>query len=170
VYYWNVSSAAPVNVSDARLQMFYFGYAVSTRDELRTNPLASSHGNIPLSWAPLSIDYLLEGAYRMTASILAPNGTTLWSETFYVRGTAPYGVGALIPIVLIILIVYEVYALVRSGRYVMLGRPPAAPPPAAPPAATPPASPPPASPPPTESSAPSGPSEGGTTPPSGGSA
>jgi len=140
VYYWNVTTgAAPVTIKDARLQMYYLGFAVSTRDQVLSNPTPGS-GSIPLSWTPVSVAYLLEGVYRLTASFLAPNGTTMWSENFYVRGTAPLGILAILPIVILIIVVYEVYMLVRSGRYAVLGK--KAPAPSAPPSGQPPAQPP----------------------------
>ncbi len=166
VYYYNVSLTGPsVTISDARLQMYYLGFAVSTRDQVLTNPTPGS-GHIPLSWTPVSIGYLLEGVYRLTASFLAPNGTTMWSENFYVRGTAPFGFVALLPIVLLIIIVYEVYGLVRSGRYAGIGRPAEG---GAPPS-TPPPQPSGETAPSEETSPPAGPpDEGGGSPPSGGS-
>ena len=167
VYYYNASlTGAPLTFSDARLQMYYLGFAVSTRDQVLTNPAPGS-AKIPLSWVPVSVAYLLEGVYRLTASFVAPNGTTLWSENFYVRGTAPLGFVALLPIVLLIIVVYEVYGLLRSGRYATLGRkaPVSAPP--SPPSGTPPAQPPSGeeATPPTSSSE----SSGGNAPPTGGS-
>jgi len=149
VFYWNVTPGTlhPPTISDARLQMFYLGFAVATRDQVLTAPVPGS-GSIPLSWTPISVSYLLEGLYRLTASFVAPNGTTIYSENFWVRGTAPYGVFAVLPIVLLIIVLYEVYGLARSGRYAAIGAkggtaPPAAPPPSSsstpPPAASPPA-------------------------------
>jgi hypothetical protein len=129
--YYNWSNVPAPGINDARLQMFYFGFAVATRDVSLSAPLQSGH--VPLNWTPLSIGYVLEGVYRLTASVIAPNGTTMWSEDFYVRGNAPLGVLAVIPIVLLIIAVYEIYALVRSGRYAALGRKPAAPPETPPP-------------------------------------
>jgi len=120
VYYWN--STTPATINDARLQMFYFGFAVATRDVYVSNPSTNQTGLVHLDWTPLSIGYVLEGVYLLTASILASNGTTMWSENFYVKGNALYGILAVIPIVLILLLIYEVYALVRSGRYAALGR------------------------------------------------
>jgi len=137
-YNWFTGSSAKLSVTDARLEMFYFGFAVSTRDQLVSGAIASARGNIPLSWTPLSIGFVLEGVYRLTATFL-DNGTTLWSENFYVRGTAPLGFVALLPIVLLIIVVYELYGLVRSGRYAMLGRKSGGPPPSQPSAGTPPA-------------------------------
>jgi hypothetical protein len=125
VFSWAPLPAGPggaVTINDARLQMFYFGFAVSTRDQTIAPPNSNASGSIPLSWTPLSINYVLEGVYRLTASFVAPNGTTMWSENFYVRGNAPLGFVAVIPIVLLLIAVYEVYGLVRSGRYAALGR------------------------------------------------
>jgi len=152
---YNWSGTAPVTISDARLQMYYFGFAMSTRDQIVTNPVAKASGSIPLTWTPISINYVLEGAYRLTASFLAPNGTTMFSENFYVRGNAPLGFVALVPIVLLLIAIYEVYGILRSGRYAAIGRKPSAPPPAAPPAS-----------PATEPTAPTEAAEGGSTPPS----
>jgi len=134
-YYWNVSVGGPsVTINDARLQMYYFGYAIATRDVGISNPTPGS-GHVPLTWNPVSVPYLLEGVYRLTASFLAPNGTTMWSENFYVRGTALLGFVALLPIILLILVIYEVYGLVRSGRYAALGGLPKGLPPSTPPSA-----------------------------------
>jgi len=165
---YNWSTGSPVTINDARLQMYYLGFAVSTRDQIVSNPVAQSSGSIPLSWTPVSVSDLLEGVYRLTASFLAPNGTTMFSENFYVRGTAQLGILALLPIVLLILVVYEVYALVRSGRYASLGRKSVSPPPSTPPDSST------TTPPPSGPSSPSSgdsapPPTGDSTPPSGGS-
>ena len=133
-YSW--PTAAGITINDARLQMFYFGFSVSTRDVTITP--AQRAGPVSLSWTPLSISYVLEGVYRLTASLIAPNGSTMWSENFYVRGDAPLGFVALLPIVLLVLVVYELYGLVRSGRYATIGRKSTAVPPASPPTETPP--------------------------------
>jgi hypothetical protein len=127
LFNWTLSAPNTADVSDARIQMFYFGFAVATRDQVLTNPVARASGSIPLSWTPLSVAYLLEGVYRITASFIAANGSTLFSENFYVRDNAPLGIVAILPIVLLAIMVYEVYGLARSGRYEMIGRvPPAA--------------------------------------------
>jgi len=161
---YNWTGSVPVTISDARLQMFYFGFAMSTRDQIVNNPVAKATGSIPLSWTPLSINYVLEGVYKLTASFLAPNGTTMFSENFYVRGNAPLGFLAVVPIVLLLIAIYEVYGILRSGRYAMVGRKPAAPPPEAPPAAPTAEGAPPAAPAAEETP----PTTDGTPPPSGG--
>ncbi len=152
IYNW--STSAGIRINDARLQMFYFGFAVVTRDQ--TLSVAQSSGPIPLSWTPLSISDVLEGVYRLTASLVAPNGSTMWSENFYVRGNAPLGFVAVLPIVLIVIMVYEVYGLFRSGRYAAIGRKGVAPPPAIPTTTAPPTGPPAPAEPPAQSPPPSG--------------
>lgn len=126
-------TGAAVTIGSAQLQMLYFGYAVTTRTQTVTSPVSMATGSIPLTWTPLSIAYVLAGLYKITASFIAPNGTTMFSESFYVRASALYGFVAAIPIVLLILGIYEIYALVRSGRYAMLGRKEVTPPPSTPP-------------------------------------
>jgi len=172
VYYWNVTGVplSSVTISDARLQMYYLGFAVSTRDQVLTTPAPGS-GSIPLSWTPISVSYLLEGLYRLTASFVAPNGTTMWSENFWVRGTAAYGFLAILPIVLLIIIIYEVYGLARSGRYAAIGQKVGAAPPPTPPPGSPSTEPPAPSPPAEGAAAPSepAPDSGGAAPPTGGS-
>ncbi len=146
LYNWSESASAgsPITVTDARLQMYYFGYAVASRDITLSNPAPSRGGAIALNWTPIAVNYVLGGVYRLTASLLVANGSTVWSENFYVRGNAPAGILAALPIILLLIAIYEVYLLVRSGRYAALDRkpptpanPPQAggspPPPAAPP-------------------------------------
>ncbi len=153
-YNWSVVLLAegPITVTDARLQMFYFGYAVASRDVTVSNPTPSLGGTIVLNWTPISVSYVLSGVYRLTASLLVANGSTAWSENFFVRGTAAYGILAALPIILVLIAVYELYLLARSGRFAALGRaaPAPTPPPASPPPPPPdsPAAPPPDAPPP----------------------
>jgi hypothetical protein len=104
------------NISDARLQMFYFGYALATRDVLDASPSAATSGSFDMEWDPGVLQWLLAGTYGITVSLLAPNGTTVWSEPFFIHVNAPGGVGAIIPILLIVIGIYEIYELARSGR------------------------------------------------------
>lgn len=170
LYTWShvLTGGGPL-INDARLQMRYLGFALATRDV--TSSVANSSGQIPMNWTAGSIQDLLVGLYGVTASLLAPNGTTIYSENFYVILTAPYRIVAAAPIILLVLGAYEIYAACCSGGHyraaVRPGRPtygqiqspaaPVSPPPAAPaPAAgVPPEAPPPPSPPP--------PSMGGST-------
>lgn len=124
-----VGGARPIEVGDARLQMFYFGAVLATRDVVVDHPLPLLSGAIDMAWSPGGFAYLLEGAYRMTASLLDPNGSTLWSESFFIHAIAPYDVAAALPALLLIIGVYELYSLVRSGRHARSkGRPGRTPP------------------------------------------
>jgi hypothetical protein len=115
-YYWN-SAGHPVTVGTARLQMFYFGVALSTRDVVENNPVATTTGTIDMAWDPGILQYVLEGTYLVTASLIAPNGTTLWSENLWVHESAPYSVLAVIPGILILIGLYELYVVATSGKY-----------------------------------------------------
>ena len=147
-YFWNASGAASVSVNDARLAMFYFGFALVTRDQI-ASVAESGGGDFDMSWTPGALTYVLEGLYGLTASLIAPNGSTLWSEPFFVTAAAPLSLLAVLPIILLVLAIYEVYSLAVSGRQVAFGRGRA---PASAPA-------------PTETTSPSPPSAEETSPP-----
>ena len=102
-------------INDARLQMRYLGFALATRDV--TNGAAASSGGIAMNWTAGSIQDLLVGLYGVTASLLTPNGTTIYSENFYVLLTAPYHIVAAAPLILLALGAYEFYAACCSGQH-----------------------------------------------------
>jgi hypothetical protein len=151
-YAWNqstgtVGTSLPWSINDARLQIFYFGFAIGTRDVTTTTGQTSGH--IWMSdWNTGPLQYVIEGTYQLTASLLASNGTTAWSQTFWVDVAAAYYVFAALPIVLIVLAAYELYSVATVGKQQALKskRQGVSPPP--PPASPPPTSPPPASEPP----------------------
>lgn len=123
IFYWTqATGSAPIAVDDARLQIFFFGFALGTRDittvGAATSPLSMNN------WNTGPLQYILSGTYQLTASLLATNGSTVWSQSFWVNITAPYYILALLPIVLILIAIYEVYALCTVGKYAMIGRPP----------------------------------------------
>jgi hypothetical protein len=134
-YAWHSTGGLLVTytINDARLQIFYFGFALATRDVVNSAVGPAASGNFTMNWSTGALQYILEGSYKLVASLLAPNGTTMWSQSFWVFVAAPYDVAALLPIVLILLIVWEVYNLATVGRQAGLGkRPPATPPGSAP--------------------------------------
>jgi len=116
---WNTPTGA-VNPTDARLEMIYFGFALSTRDVVNTGT-AVVHFAV-MTWTPGALVYVLEGVYEIKASLLTPNGSSVWSENFFVRASAPLSIFAALPIILIALIVWELYSVARSGRQAMLGQ------------------------------------------------
>ena len=148
-YNWSGPVGHPLSLNDARLQMFYFGFPLATRDVTTVGGVQGPSGSFVMNWTPGVIAYVLEGLYGLTASLLATNGTTVFSEGFFVHANAPYGILAALPILLIVLGIYEVYNVARSGRQ----------------AALPKTAKPPGPPPPPESGAGSGPNGAGTPPP-----
>jgi hypothetical protein len=114
-YTWS-SASTEYTISDARLQIFYFGFALGTRDIIDSDPVASTNGTFDMPWDPGVLQWILAGSYALTASLVTPNGTTEWSEQFFVHVTAPAAIGAVLPIILLLIGIYEAYALARSGR------------------------------------------------------
>ena len=106
------------SINDQRLQMFYFGFALGTRDVTETSGTAT--GSVPLNWTTGPLEYVLAGVYQLTASLIASNGTTAWSESFWVDVSAPFYIGAVLPIVLILIAIYELYSLATVGRQAAL--------------------------------------------------
>ncbi len=119
-YNWSGPVGHTLSINDARLQMFYFGFPLATRDVTTVGGVAGSSGSFVMNWTPGVIAYVLEGLFGLTASLLATNGTTVFSEGFYVHANAPYGILAALPIILILLAIYEVYNVARSGRQAAL--------------------------------------------------
>jgi hypothetical protein len=125
-YAWNqpagiARSSVPWSINDARLQIFYFGFALGTRDV--TTATGNASGHIVMSdWNTGPLEYVIEGTYKLTASLLATNGTTAWSQSFWVIVAAAFYVLAALPIVLLLLAVYEIYNVATVGRQQALKR------------------------------------------------
>jgi hypothetical protein len=135
-YSWSSNGGLlePYTINDARLQIFYFGFALATRDVVNSVASPGAFGNFTMNWSTGALQYILEGSYKLVASLLAPNGTTMWSQAFWVFVAAPFYVGALLPIVLILIVIWEVYSLATVGRQSLLNkRPPSTPTEGAPP-------------------------------------
>ncbi len=118
IYDWNQSllSLSPWLINDARLQIFYFGFALGTRDI--GIPTGEASGTVTMgNWSTGALQYILEGTFLLTASLVATNGTTAWSQSFWVDISAPFYILAVLPIVLILIAIYEIYSLLTSGKY-----------------------------------------------------
>jgi hypothetical protein len=130
---FNWTALALVNLTDARLAMYYAGFPIVTRDVSPVSPGFALAGQFDLNWTPSSLTYAFEGLFRITATIFGSNGSTAFRENFFVRASAPGDILAVLPIVLVALGIYEAYGIATSGRQARLvGRPPARPPPGAP--------------------------------------
>jgi len=155
-YFWNYSnSPAGFSMSDARLAMTYFGFALSTRDVTPIQGASASSGSFDMSWSAGAIEYVLSGMYRLTATLFSANGSTVWSEDFYVHLVPPFAIGAIVPLLLIVILVVELIAVARSGRQALLKSKPGT---GAPPPPT-------GGPPPPPSGGPVPPPSGGEAPP-----
>jgi hypothetical protein len=125
-YTWSsplLAGGAPT-INDARLQIFYFGFALATRDVVNSVATPATSGQFTMNWSTGALQYILEGSYKLVASLLASNGTTMWSQSFWAFVAAPFYIGALLPIVLILIVIWEVYNLATVGRQVLLGKRP----------------------------------------------
>jgi hypothetical protein len=122
------SPALGAEVANARLQMFYLGFAVAASTVSPIGSLSSPTGapatSAAMNWTVGWIQYAVEGVFRLSASLVASNGSSIWSEDFYVRMAAPGSILAAAPILLIILGVVELYAIATSGRQAATSRPP----------------------------------------------
>ncbi len=140
VFNWTAAGRQPVPVTDARLAMNYFGFAIATRDVGPINPVGvqgSPAGSFEMDWNPGALTYLLAGLYSVTASLFASNGSVVWSDTFFVKASAPYTLLAALPILLIVIAAIELYEVARSGRFAVMGRKPPTGGPASPPTTSP---------------------------------
>ncbi|MGI0071226.1 MAG: hypothetical protein ACRECT_04045 [Thermoplasmata archaeon] len=132
LYVWSSSHLlTPTLINDARLQIFYFGFALATRDV--TQSVGSASGRIVMNWTTGPLEYITEGRFLLTASLLSPNGTTAWSQSFWVDVSAAFYVVAALPIVLILIAIYELYGVAMVGRQAALKRKKGGPPTATPP-------------------------------------
>ncbi len=82
------------SIASARIQIVYLGLPLYTRSEISTSPLPSTNGWLNMSYDLRGDRYLVQGLLLLDAALLNTNGTTVWSETFYVRLTAPYNLVA----------------------------------------------------------------------------
>ena len=134
LYTWSqpLIGGAPWSIYDARLQIFYFGFALGTRDI--STQTGQTRGSLPMgNWSTGPLQYVLEGTFLLTASLIATNGTTAWSQSFWVDIAAPFYILALLPIILVVIAIYEVYALLTVGKHAALGKGATTPPASSPP-------------------------------------
>lgn len=171
---WTPTGSGGLTVTQAEIQLLFFGTSIATSSGQFLKLGANSY---TLSSDFTQNRYIYEGVYEIVAT-LSNNGTTLYSQGFYVWIQATDHL-TIINIVLILLLILEVYEVAALGRMKIPKQPAAAPPSTpttgAPPSGAPPSTttPPPAT--PQGGAPPGGPSSdssaGGTsdtTPPSGG--
>jgi hypothetical protein len=133
--YVNFSYVVPVggpNVTVARIQAFYFGAVIST-DQVSTvtrfvpglapDVAIGGRGSGVMNWSLGTFTYLLAGLYQLTASLVDSNGSTVWSENFFIDAKAVDRVASGLIIFLLVLGAVELWAIATVGRSVRKARP-----------------------------------------------
>ncbi len=130
------------HVTNASLTLTYLGVVIesSITPAHPTPQSLAGAGFAEINWSFGSLYQVIEGAFQLTASLLDKNGSTVWSEPFYVDARAPYSLESGFVVVLLILFVLEAYYIAAAFRTARGGRRASPPPPSAPPP-VPPASP-----------------------------
>ena len=106
--YSTVAPQGP-SITTARLVVYYFG------SEISANSVPASDGRAVMNWTLGTYTYLLQGVYRLTASLVAANGSTVWSEGFYIVAQAPYRIVSGMTVFLLVLGGVEIWSIVTSG-------------------------------------------------------
>jgi len=129
------------DVANASLEVTYLGIVLTGAKALAHvtgGPPITGGSQINWSFGPLYD--ALEGVFQLTASLLYLNGSTAWSQSFYVVVKTPYDLESGTVIVLLILVIAELYWGVSSIREARRGRKPGPPGSPASPSSAPPAS------------------------------
>ena len=99
-------------ITTARLVVYYFGAEISA-NSVATNTLT---GTAEMNWTLGTYTYLLQGIYRLAASLVYGNGTTAWSQSFYINAQAPYHIVSGATIFLLVLGLAEIYWIATVAR------------------------------------------------------
>ncbi len=111
-------------VRNASLTLVYLGVVLTTA---KAQPTATVPGEFSakINWSFGQITKALEGVFQLKASLLYGNGTTAWSEGFFVFVKAPYFVESAAAVVLLILVIAELYWGISAVREARRTKPPA---------------------------------------------
>jgi hypothetical protein len=99
-------------ISQAFLVIVFLGLPGYTKQQVESPALPSAGGGINMSYDASQFQWFLQGLYQLHGYLQNPNGSTVWSETFYVRTTQPLTV---VSIGLIALIAAELYMIATVG-------------------------------------------------------
>lgn len=99
-------------VSQAFLVILFLGFPAYTKQEVKSVALPT--GNISMTYDLSQFKWYLQGIFEIHAYLENPNGTSLWSETFYVRVTQPYDL-VVATVGLILLTIAELYMIATVG-------------------------------------------------------
>lgn len=107
-------NGANVSVGVARLELFVLGVSAGAKELDLSNVHPSASGSVSVVGDYSYAKYLIEGVFAMHATLLDPNGSVLFAQTFYMKIHAPYDL-TVVTVVFALLVVYEVYAVVSMG-------------------------------------------------------
>ena len=102
------------SVSQAFLVVLFLGFPAYTKQEVEATPLPSSGGTISMTYDMTAFRWYLQGLYQVHAYLENPNGTSLWSEYFYVRVAQPYDI-VVATVGLLLLLIAELYMIATVG-------------------------------------------------------
>jgi len=109
-----------VNVGNATLSLAYLGVVLTTsRAQAHIVGGPPVTGSAVINWTFGALNEALEGVFQLTASLLFTNGSTAWSQTFFVNARAPFDLESGAVVVLLILAIAELYwglAAIREAR------------------------------------------------------
>lgn len=112
-----INQPLSIAIQTARLQVIFLGLQVWTKDQTLSPPSFTPRGSVNMT-ADFSLNrYLLEGLYELTGSLISPNGTSVWSESFYLKASAPDHLTAT-NVGLALVGLYEVFAILTVGGWV----------------------------------------------------
>jgi len=112
--------SSATTVGNASISVNYLGLVLTTSKaspRVVGGPPIAAVATINWSFGPLYD--ALEGVFEFTASLLSPNGSTVWSESFYVFAQAPYLLESGAVIILLVFLVLELYwaaSAIRDAR------------------------------------------------------
>ncbi len=110
---WTGAAGGP-SVSQAFLVILFLGFPAYTKQEVEATALPSTGGTISMTYDLTSFKWYLQGLYQVHAYLADPNGTSLWSEYFYVRVAQPYDI-VVATVGLLLLTIAELYMIATVG-------------------------------------------------------
>lgn len=108
---WTASGSAPVTVTQAEIQLLFFGAAVGTSSGSFVKLGSNAY---TLSSDFTQNNYLYEGVYEIQAT-LSDNGTTLFTQDFFVWVQATNHL-TIVNVLLILIILLEIYEIAALSR------------------------------------------------------
>ena len=114
VQYVFVGPLTGVGVSQAYLVILFLGFPTYTKQVVEQTAFGSAGGSITMTYDLTQFKWYLQGLYELHAYLENPNGTTLWSEYFYVRVAQPYDI-VVSTVGLLLLTIAELYMIATVG-------------------------------------------------------